>query len=60
MICSRPDDRVRRSEHPDSAESGLEWSTGQLWLAEQEVNMLRHDYLSVNVESVTVAHSLRF
>jgi len=27
--------------------------------AEQQVDMLRHDYVPVNVESVTAAHSLR-
>ena len=30
-----------------------------LRFAEQEVDMLRHDYVSVNVESVTAAHSLQ-
>jgi len=29
------------------------------WFTEQEMNMLEHDYVSVNVESVAAAHSLQ-
>ena len=30
-----------------------------LWFAEQQVNMLRHDYIAINLESVTAPHSLQ-
>jgi hypothetical protein len=44
---------------PTQAKTVLEWATLLLRFAEREVDMLRHDYVSVNVESVTAAHSLQ-
>ena len=35
---------------PTQAKTGLEWGTLPLWFAEQEVNMLRHDYVPVKVK----------
>src|SRR5258708_1944199 len=54
------------AEHgwPIQAVFWLEWGSSiagriLLWFAEQEMNMLRHDYVSVNVESVTPPHPLQ-
>lgn len=44
---------------PTQAKARLEWGTLLLWFAKQEVDMLGHDCVSVNVESVTAAHSLQ-
>jgi hypothetical protein len=44
---------------PIQAKTGLEWATFLLRFAEQEVNMLRHGYVSVNLKSEAAAHSLQ-
>ena len=49
---------------PIQAVSWLEWGSSiagriLLWLAEQEVNMLRHDDVPVNLKSETVPHPLQ-
>jgi len=41
---------------PTQAKIGLEWATAGLRFAEQKVNMLGHDHIAVDVESVTAAH----
>jgi len=51
---------------PTQAKTGLEWATVSfgvewaaiwLWLAEQEVNVLGHHNISINVEPVTTPHA---
>src|SRR5260370_4145583 len=50
---------------PIQAGFWLEWGSSiagripLLWFAEQEVNMLRHDYVPVNLESETAPHPLQ-
>jgi hypothetical protein len=44
---------------PTQAKSGLEWGTLLLRFAEQEMNMLRHDYVPVNLKPEAVPLSLQ-
>src|ERR1700687_1759008 len=55
----------RFAEHgwPTQAVFWLEWGSSTagsipLWFAEQEVNMLWHDYVPINLKSETATHSL--
>jgi hypothetical protein len=55
---------IDKHRWPFQAVSWLEWgssTTGRipLWLAEQEMNRLRHDYVPVNLKSETVPHPLQ-
>ena len=43
---------------PTQAKTGLEWATLLLWFAQQEVNMLRHDYIPVNLKPETMPYAL--
>ena len=43
--------------HPTQAKVGLEWATVVLRFTQQKVNVVRHDYVSVNVEFVIASHS---
>ena len=52
-------DRQRTRSSPSRSRSGGLTHIGRrilLWFAEQEANMLRHDYMALNVESVTAPH----
>jgi hypothetical protein len=54
--------RVRLAEAveiPTQAKGGLEWATVRLRFAEQQMNMLGHDYIAINVKSVTAPHPLQ-
>ncbi len=52
-------------EIPTQANTGLEWATFEFeWaavvrLALEQMNMLRHDHISIDIESVAVAHALK-
>jgi len=53
-----------RMKMPTQAKTRLEWGTSTaggipLWFAQQQVNVLRHDYIAINVESVTAPHPLQ-
>jgi hypothetical protein len=38
---------------PTQAKTGLEWATFRLRFAKEEMNMVGHDYVAINVEPVT-------
>ncbi len=44
---------------PTQAKTGLEWGTLVLWFAEQEMNVLRHDYVPVNLKLEAAPHPLQ-
>ncbi len=53
---------LRFAEHdgwPIQARFWLEWGSSELRFAEQEVNMLRHDHVAINLKPVTTPHPLQ-